>query len=62
MRVYIQADLDQSRTGPPIPYQPELDLTEGPHLSYALQWFAFAVLTVSGFAFYVRRQESREMK
>jgi surfeit locus 1 family protein len=29
-----------------LPYriEPEVDLTEGPHLGYAAQWFAFAVV------------------
>ena len=28
---------------PPIAIEPEVDLSEGPHLGYALQWFAFAI-------------------
>lgn len=33
---------------------PELD--EGPHLSYAVQWFLFATIAVVGYPFLVRRQ------
>ena len=34
--------------------QPTLD--EGPHLSYAVQWWLFAALTLGGFAYMVRRE------
>lgn len=56
--VYIQPDADPSDTEPPIPYQPILDLTEGPHFGYALQWFAFAAILFFGYPFYLRKQES----
>ena len=38
---------------------PELDLSEGPHLSYAIQWFSFALILAIGYPFYIRRQEER---
>ena len=38
---------------------PEPELTEGPHLSYAVQWFAFAVLAFVGYGIYARREEQR---
>jgi len=56
--VYIQLDPDPNRTAPPIPYQPELDLSEGPHQGYALQWFIFAALLLGGYPFYLKKQES----
>ena len=56
--VYIQLDPDPSRTNPPIPFQPELDLSEGPHQGYAIQWFSFAALLLTGYPFYVRKQEN----
>lgn len=31
------------------------ELTEGPHLSYAIQWFAFATIAVVGYGVLVRR-------
>lgn len=34
----------------------DLDLSEGPHLSYAIQWFAFAVIFGGGYWAYLRRQ------
>ena len=56
--VYIQPDMDASDTEPPIPYQPEIELTEGPHFGYALQWFTFAVLLFVGYPLFLRKQES----
>ena len=58
LTVYIQPDVDLSDEEPPIPFQPEVDLTEGPHLGYALQWFAFASLLFLGYPFYLRKQEA----
>ena len=44
-----------------LPYrtQPELELTEGPHLGYALQWFTFAVILAGGYPLFVRHQMRR---
>jgi surfeit locus 1 family protein len=39
----------------PIHLDREIDLSEGPHLSYASQWFAFAVMLGVGYIFFVRR-------
>lgn len=54
--VYIQPNVDPADSTPPIPYQPELELTEGPHLGYAVQWFTFASILVLGYPFYLRKQ------
>lgn len=58
--VYIQPDVDPADTTPPIPYQPEIELTEGPHLGYAVQWFTFASILVFGYPFYVRKELSQQ--
>ena len=34
-----------------------VDLSEGPHLGYAIQWFLFATVLGVGYYFFVRRQE-----
>lgn len=34
------------------------ELSEGPHLSYAIQWFAFAVMTVAFGVLVVRKRVS----
>jgi surfeit locus 1 family protein len=56
--VYVQPSADNTHTEPPIPYQPEVDLTEGSHFGYALQWFTFAAILFLGYPFYLRKQES----
>jgi surfeit locus 1 family protein len=57
--VYIQPDSDATDVKPPIPFQPEIELTEGPHFGYALQWFGFASILFIGYPFYLRKQEIR---
>lgn len=47
---------DNNGSGPPLREQPEADLSEGPHLSYAIQWFTFALMLGAGYFFYVRRE------
>ena len=39
----------------PVP-EPPPELTDGPHLDYALQWFAFATIAVVGYAVLLRRE------
>jgi surfeit locus 1 family protein len=55
--VYVQPNEIENDTDPPIPFQPEVDLTEGPHFGYALQWFAFATILFLGYPFFLRKQE-----
>ncbi len=53
--VILQQLSDPDPTAPPSAVAlPALD--EGPHLSYALQWFSFAIIAVVGFAIMVLRQ------
>ena len=56
--VYVQPDADQNDATPPIPFQPQIELTEGPHFGYALQWFTFAAILFVGYPFYLRKQET----
>jgi surfeit locus 1 family protein len=39
----------------PIP-DPGIDLSEGPHLGYAIQWFSFAAIAVAGGGYWLRRR------
>lgn len=39
----LQSAGPAGNTGLPYRIEPEIDLSEGPHLGYALQWFAFAI-------------------
>ena len=55
--VYIQPSVDPNDTEPPIPTQPTLDLSEGPHFGYAIQWFTFATILLIGYPIYLRKQE-----
>lgn len=56
--VYVQPEPDANDTEPPIPFQPEIELTEGPHFGYALQWFTFATILFVGYPFFLRKQEA----
>jgi surfeit locus 1 family protein len=55
---YIQQSPEITQTAPPYRTEPQLDLSEGSHLSYALQWFTFAAILAIGYPIYVRRQTS----
>jgi len=56
--IYIQEKPEPHDEEPPIPFQPELELTEGPHLGYAMQWFTFAAILLIGYPFFIQKQES----
>jgi len=63
--IYIQQAPEPSWKELPYRTQPELDLTEGPHQGYAIQWFTFAAILGLGYPFFIRRQEiarSRKME
>ncbi len=55
--VYIQPNTNEDNTVPPITFQPVIELTEGSHFGYALQWFTFATILFVGYPFYLRKQE-----
>jgi surfeit locus 1 family protein len=57
--VYLQLIPKAEQTDPPFASQPSLDLSEGPHLGYAIQWFIFAALLLIGYPLYVQRQERK---
>jgi len=58
LTVYIQPDASVEDDVPPIPSQPTIELTEGPHFGYALQWFTFATILFVGYPFFLRKQEA----
>jgi surfeit locus 1 family protein len=48
---------------PDLPHpQPQIELDEGPHLSYALQWFSFATILVGGYAAFVVTRSAEQRK
>ena len=56
--VFIQPDMDPNDEEPPIAYQYQYEVTEGPHLGYAGQRFTFAALLFFGYPlFYLPRQD-----
>lgn len=55
--VYIQQSV-QAGPNLPVPHPEEIELTEGPHFGYALQWFTFATILVLGYPFFLRKQET----
>ncbi len=57
LAVFIQPNVEAGDESPPIPYQPNIELTEGPHFGYALQWFTFATILFAGYPFYLRKQD-----
>jgi surfeit locus 1 family protein len=57
--IYIQQSPDTFWMSLPHRSAPDLELTEGPHLGYAIQWFTFAALLFFGYPFFVRREEAR---
>jgi len=57
--VYIQPKAGENHTEPPIPFQPTIEITEGPHMGYALQWFTFATILFVGYPFFLRSQETK---
>jgi surfeit locus 1 family protein len=57
LNVFIQQDEIAGDDVPPIPFQPEIELTEGSHFGYALQWFSFAAVLFFGYPFFLRKQK-----
>jgi surfeit locus 1 family protein len=68
--VYIQQAPDNSAlpvgeaAGSSLPYRsrPQLDLSEGSHLGYALQWFSFAIVLGIGYPFFVRQSARPQVR
>lgn len=54
---YVQQAPQANHTGLPERTQPKLELTEGPHMGYALQWFTFAAILGIGYPIFIRKQE-----
>jgi len=58
----IQAPTGEQDT-PPFRAIPQIEISEGPHLSYAIQWFTFTAILLIGYPFFVRRElQARERK
>ena len=57
--IYIQNSDEQSIVKP-YTKLPEIEITEGPHMGYAMQWFFFASLLGFGYPFFVKKQIQNE--
>jgi len=53
--VYLLAAPNPRLAGPPYAELEQPDLSEGPHMGYALQWFSFAGILSFGYPFFVRK-------
>lgn len=58
--VYVQLDEGSGdrEYSLPIPFQPEIELSEGPHLGYAGQWFTFASILFFGYPVFISKREN----
>ena len=54
--IYIAQTNNLSSEGP-VP-ETEIDLSEGPHLGYAIQWFSFTAVAVIGGYYWLRRKQN----
>lgn len=59
MPVYLEVIGEQAPTVLPVPAPPPDLADEGSHLSYAIQWFSFAVVGAVGYGFLLRRAVQR---
>jgi surfeit locus 1 family protein len=60
--IYIQQSPGTSTGELPIRSQPEIEISEGPHLGYAIQWFIFAIILGGGYPWYIRQELSKQKK
>ena len=57
--VWLQLESPAASSGQlPVPL-PEIELTEGPHLGYAVQWFIFTTVAVVGYPIILRRRAAK---
>jgi surfeit locus 1 family protein len=54
--VYLVQAPEGSQTETPYREIPDIEISEGPHLSYAIQWFTFSAILLIGYPFFVRRE------
>ncbi len=55
--VFVQHAVEDGRTALPIRNPTEIELDEGSHQGYMLQWWAFSLMLLIGYPFFVRNQE-----
>ena len=63
LSVYLIQAPEGDQTAAPYRAIPQIEITEGPHLGYAVQWLTFAAILLIGYPFFVRREvQARERK
>lgn len=60
--IYIQEANSLNEGSYPISVQSFVEISEGPHLGYALQWFTFAGIFLFGFPVYIKKQAAISKK
>jgi cytochrome oxidase assembly protein ShyY1 len=60
--MYIDLTTSQPGQGPTITPVPDPQLDEGPHLSYALQWYFFSLCAIGGWVLAVRRSARKRVQ
>lgn len=55
--IYIEQLPADGNGNLPLRMAPEFDLSDGPHLGYAIQWFIFALILGLGYIHYVRKNK-----
>lgn len=60
--VYIQQAPDPAWSRLPYRSLPEIEISEGSHLGYALEWFSFAAILGLGYPFFIHRQLEKQAR
>lgn len=59
LQVYIQQEPGTDNETLPYKSTPVLELTDGAHLGYALQWFFYALLLIFGYPIFIRNHREK---
>jgi surfeit locus 1 family protein len=54
----VQSPSPEGESSPPFRSQREIDLSEGPHLGYAIQWFLFSLVLAGGYVALLNKSAS----
>ncbi|HSM58679.1 MAG TPA: SURF1 family protein [Candidatus Sulfomarinibacteraceae bacterium] len=54
--VYVLQTPEEGNQSLPYRLEPDIDLSQGPHLGYAIQWFAFTLMLGGGYIYFIHQQ------
>lgn len=60
--VYLQRSPGEIQSAPPYASPLAIELSEGSHFGYAIQWFLFATVLAVGYPIFVQRQEAADQE